>query len=117
MSAIRQKLAVENAEQPFGFAGCLYDRDTKLCHFGAREYDAQVGRFISKDPIGFHGRSTNLYRYVFSDPINQYDPLGTDGISTVATGIAVVGVGVVVLGAGIGVAACGIALGIGAVTG
>ncbi len=28
--------------QPFGFAGCLYDVDTKLCHFGAREYDAET---------------------------------------------------------------------------
>lgn len=24
--------------QPFGFTGGLYDQDTKLTHFGAREY-------------------------------------------------------------------------------
>ncbi len=29
---------------PFGFAGGLYDRDTKLIHFGFREYDPLVGR-------------------------------------------------------------------------
>jgi len=65
--------------QPFGFAGCLYDVDTKLCHFGAREYDAGLGRWLSKDPIGFDGKDTNLYGYVFNDPINFIDPKGTFG--------------------------------------
>src|SRR5205823_2338163 len=30
---------------PFGFAGGLYDADTKLVHFGARDYDPQTGRW------------------------------------------------------------------------
>jgi uncharacterized protein RhaS with RHS repeats len=30
--------------QPFGFAGGLYDRDTNLIRFGARDYDPTVGR-------------------------------------------------------------------------
>jgi len=29
--------------QPFGFAGGLYDQDTKLVRFGARDYDSEVG--------------------------------------------------------------------------
>ena len=36
---------------PFGFAGGLYDKDTGLVRFGAREYDASVGRWTSKDRI------------------------------------------------------------------
>jgi RHS repeat-associated protein len=62
--------------QPFGFAGCLYDPDTKLCRFGARDYDAQTGRWLSKDPILFGGGDTNLYGYVINDPVNLIDPRG-----------------------------------------
>jgi RHS repeat-associated protein len=63
--------------QPFGFAGGLYDDDTGLVRFGARDYDAYAGRWTAKDPIGFAGGDTNLYAYAFSDPANQIDPEGT----------------------------------------
>lgn len=62
--------------QPFGFAGGLYDRDTKLVRFGARDYDAEIGRWTAKDPIEFEGGDTNLYGYTFNDPINWIDPRG-----------------------------------------
>lgn len=41
--------------QPFGFAGGLYDPQTGLVRFGARDYDALTGRWTGKDPIGFAG--------------------------------------------------------------
>jgi RHS repeat-associated protein len=50
--------------QPFGFAGGLYDQDTKLVRFGFRDYDAETGRWTCKDPIGFGGGYTELYGYV-----------------------------------------------------
>jgi len=56
--------------QPFGFAGGLYDRDTKLVRFGARDYDAETGRWTAKDPILFGGGDTNLYTYVGNNPVN-----------------------------------------------
>lgn len=62
--------------QPFGFAGGLYDRDTRLTHFGARDYDAGTGRWTAQDPILFAGGDTNLYGYVLADPINLIDPSG-----------------------------------------
>jgi RHS repeat-associated protein len=64
--------------QPFGFAGGLYDKDTGLVRFGARDYDAQTGRWTAKDPIRFAGGDTNLYGYVLSDPINLRDNAGLD---------------------------------------
>lgn len=62
--------------QPFGFAGGLYDRDTGLIRFGARDYDPHTGRWTTKDPVLFAGGATNLYGYVFNDPINLLDPTG-----------------------------------------
>jgi RHS repeat-associated protein len=64
--------------QPFGFAGGLYDPQTKLVRFGARDYDAQAGRWTSKDPKRFGGGDTNLYAYVRNDPVNLYDPRGRE---------------------------------------
>jgi RHS repeat-associated protein len=62
--------------QPFGFAGGLYDPDTGLVRFGARDYDAVVGRWTKKDPILFSGGETSLYVYCVSDPINLRDHSG-----------------------------------------
>lgn len=62
--------------QPFGFAGGLFDNDTGLTHFGAREYDAELGRWSASDPIGFNGGDSNLYGYVLGDPVNFVDPSG-----------------------------------------
>jgi len=94
--------------QPFGFAGGLYDQHTKLTRFGARDYDAQTGRWTAKDPIDFNGVDTNLYAYTFDDPVNFIDPPGLLGfgltgpmkgaptgayqqISTVGTNVALAG--------------------------
>ncbi len=62
--------------QPFYFAGGLYDTDTKLTRFGARDYDAETGRWTAKDPILFGGGLTSLYDYVGGDPINWIDTTG-----------------------------------------
>uniref|UniRef100_UPI0003B761F2 RHS repeat domain-containing protein n=1 Tax=Methylohalobius crimeensis TaxID=244365 RepID=UPI0003B761F2 len=65
--------------QPFGFAGGLYDPDTGLVRFGARDYDPETGRWTVKDPIGFAGGDANLYSYVVNNPLNFIDPLGLEG--------------------------------------
>jgi RHS repeat-associated protein/uncharacterized repeat protein (TIGR01451 family) len=62
--------------QPFGFAGGLYDRDTRLIRFGIRDYDPGTGRWTAKDPSGFAGGDTNVYAYAGNDPINLIDPDG-----------------------------------------
>ena len=61
---------------PFAFAGGLYDADTKLIRFGARDYDPEVGRWTSKDPIRFKGDGPNLYGYTSNNPVNFVDNFG-----------------------------------------
>ncbi len=62
--------------QPFGYGGGLYDPETRLTRFGARDYDAEVGRWTARDPIGFASGETNLYAYVRNDPLTYSDPSG-----------------------------------------
>jgi RHS repeat-associated protein len=62
--------------QPFGFAGGLYDPQTRLVRFGARDYDASIGRWMAKDPILFASREYSLFSYVRSDPANLIDASG-----------------------------------------
>jgi RHS repeat-associated protein len=61
---------------PFGFAGGLYDADTGLVRFGARDYDARTGRWTAKDPIGFGAGDPNLFGYVSANPVDSIDPSG-----------------------------------------
>jgi len=60
---------------PFGFAGGIYDEVTGLVRFGAREYDARTGRWLSKDELRFEG-GDNFYQYSLSDSVNRIDPSG-----------------------------------------
>jgi RHS repeat-associated protein len=62
--------------QPFGFAGGLHDRDTGLVRFGARDYDPELGRWTTKDPILLSGRDLNVFAYAGNDPVNRVDPSG-----------------------------------------
>jgi RHS repeat-associated protein len=66
---------------PFGFAGGLYDHETRFCRFGYRDYDTETGRWTAKDPILFAGGDTNLYGYCVNDPVNWVDLKGLWGIA------------------------------------
>ncbi|MDX9715710.1 MAG: RHS repeat-associated core domain-containing protein [Dissulfurispiraceae bacterium] len=65
--------------QPYAFTGRELDQDTGLYYYRNRYYDANTGRFISKDPIGFNAGDVNLYRYVGNNPVNWVDPWGLEG--------------------------------------
>jgi RHS repeat-associated protein len=71
--------------QPFGFAGCLYDAVTGLCHFGAREYDASIGRWLSRDPSLLDGGDENAFVYAKSDPVNRADRDGLVDLTIIST--------------------------------
>jgi RHS repeat-associated protein len=69
---------------PFGFAGGVYDADTRLVRFGARDLDPLVGRWTSKDPIRFDSADVpNMYLYSNADPANRKD---STGLATEADG-------------------------------
>jgi RHS repeat-associated protein len=69
-----------SAFAPFGFASGLLDTEAGLMRFGARDYDAFVSRWTSKDPYLTHG-GTNLYGYAKGDPVNSRDIDGTDPVT------------------------------------
>jgi len=59
---------------PFGWqgqAGCYSDSETGLVYMQARYYAPRLGRFVSRDPIGFAG-GINLYAYCCGDPVNYF---------------------------------------------
>ena len=88
--------------QPFGFAGGVYDKDTQLTRFGARDYDADTGRWTLKDPIRFASNDTNLYGYVLNDPINFIDQNGLGLFDPIIDFIQQHGIVSVTVNAGLG---------------
>jgi RHS repeat-associated protein len=61
---------------PFTFTGREQDGATGLQYNRARYYCPTFGRFVSEDPLGFHGSGTNVYGYAAQSPINLSDALG-----------------------------------------
>ena len=59
----------------FAFTGREFDT-TGLYFYRARYYNPQLQRFVSEDPIGFNGRSVNLYSYANNSSTNGTDPSG-----------------------------------------
>ena len=59
------------------FTGQVLD-ETSLMLYRNRYYHTGLGRFVQRDPIGYGGRDTSLYRYVFNQPRGRTDARGTD---------------------------------------
>ncbi|MBL8871283.1 MAG: RHS repeat-associated core domain-containing protein [Planctomycetaceae bacterium] len=65
-----------NLEHRFAFTGREWDEEIDLQYNRARYYAPQMGRWISKDPLGFDAGDMNLYRYVGNGPTDASDPSG-----------------------------------------
>jgi len=70
------RIQSSNLTTRYGYTGRETDSTTGLLYYRARQYDPQIGRFTSEDPIGFEGGDINLYGYVSNDPLSYNDPLG-----------------------------------------
>ena len=51
------------------------DASIGLDNHGFRYYDAEIGRYVTRDPIGYED-GFNVYVYVGGNPVNGVDPLG-----------------------------------------
>jgi RHS repeat-associated protein len=74
-----------NIDADFGFTGHFYNAATGLHLAYHRPYDADLGRWLGRDPLADAElrQGPNLCAYVSNDPVNGIDPLGleflTDG--------------------------------------
>ncbi|PTU72329.1 RHS repeat-associated core domain-containing protein, partial [Chromobacterium haemolyticum] len=59
---------------PFRFQGQYQDEESGLHYNRHRYYDPEIGRFISRDPIGLMG-GFNIHSYA-PNPTEWVDPLG-----------------------------------------
>ena len=60
---------------PVTYTGRRFDDETGLYYYRFRYYHAEMGRFVSRDPIDYSA-GWNLYRYSSSDPVAGLDPTG-----------------------------------------
>ena len=77
---------VSNAFEYVGEYGIMQE-PTEMAFMRARYYDAALGRFITRDPIGLQGNDVNLYRYAGNSPATLVDPTGTLGVCDVTTNV------------------------------
>ena len=78
----------------YRFQGREWSAATGLINFRLRWYDAETGRWLSKDPIGLSG-GLNLYAFCCNNPMNGIDPSGRcpddDWMDWIHTGLDIIG--------------------------
>ena len=64
----------------FRFSSEYHDDETGLVYYNYRHYSTNLGRWISREPIGEDG-GANLYGMVYNNIINIYDLLSLDTLN------------------------------------
>lgn len=65
---------------PFRFSTKYHDDETGFAYYGYRYYNADLGRWLNRDPVG-EGGGLNLYGMVANDAVNRIDVLGLSSCS------------------------------------
>ncbi len=69
-----------------GTRGYRYDAETQNYYVRNRYYLPTLGRWLTRDPIGYQG-GINLYAYVASSPVGNVDPAGLASSSGCLAGV------------------------------
>ena len=80
--------SLDSAEK---YTGQRYDEETSLSYYGARYYDASLGRFIGADAViasQYRSGALQPYAYVESNPLNFVDPSGNFAVPSSGSGSA-----------------------------
>lgn len=80
------------------YTGKQHDDTIGLTNFGARQFDPEIGRFLSVDPVAFVADNTmsfNRYLYVNNNPYKYVDPDG-EVLNFAAKFVLDVGLGVAI---------------------
>jgi RHS repeat-associated protein len=67
---------VSDVDWEYRYTSREFDPETELYYFRARYLHSGLGRFCSRDPIGYEGSRWNLAEYVGSRPNSSVDPSG-----------------------------------------
>lgn len=63
-------------KNPFAYTGREWEEETGDYYHRWRIRDPRSSRWLSPDPLGLKAGDSNLYRYVFNNPLKYNDPYG-----------------------------------------
>ena len=70
-------ISSSNYTNRHGFTGRYLDEEIGLWYYRARYFSDEMGRFISRDPLGYVD-GMNMYEYCMSNPLKYVDPSGLE---------------------------------------
>ena len=80
LNAAATVIATSAISNRYTYTAREWDATVGLYHFRARWISGLTGRFLSRDPIGYAGKSNCLFEYCKSNPKSLNDPSGLEWI-------------------------------------